>query len=608
MKVNTALLFVLSSVGVLCRTGRKKPLAYCNYFLGTTILVIGSLSFLQYLLEINLSIDNFLIQDPYSAQFPGRMARTTALCFALFGLGLIASNSSKRLFKKIAKYSLGLVTLIALLAILTYFMQAITTTRVLVFNSMAFHTSVNFFVLSLALSLTNPRHTYIDFVSGVKVGSKLARNLLPFLVILPLLLSFVLLYIISTRQIDTELGITFYTISYAFFGLVYTSWFSARLNKEDLRRLKLEHSLYNTNKQLSRNVLFKEQLVKTTPESIIIINLNKKNVRYINKDVYAEEGLTKERIEGMPLEEIVPYIHPQDRQKIIELHQKLLKSSDEDIYDIEIRLKLKKKSWEWFSVRGTIFDRKNESWVNEYILLVRNITNLKQTQKELMNARQFSIFGDVARTLAHELRNPIASIAMATEMLEHTVKGQEKEEVKSYLNILNRSNHTLNQLVSDLLNASKYKKTELQRQNLANVVDDTLGKAADRIYLAGIRLEKNYNGPYFILADKEKLEIALLNLIINAAEATTPGKGRITIKITEEEADVEFTISDNGHGLEKEQEEKLFNNFYTNKANGVGVGLNSVKNILEEHDAEIKVNSKLQEGTTFSILFPRADN
>ncbi len=604
MKVNTAILFVLSAVGVLCQQTRRREFKFIKFLLGSIILVTGGLSLLQYLFDVNLGIDNFLIPDPFSPRFPGRMARTTALCFALFGLGLMTSNASKKLFKKTVKYSFGLLTLISILAILTYFLQAITATQVLVFNTMAFHTAGSFLILSLCLSLTNPRHTYIDFISGVKVGSKLARNLLPFLVILPLLLSLLLIFIISTQQINTELGITLYTISYAFFGLVYTSWVSAKLNKEDLRRLKLEHSLYNTNRQLSKNVLFNEQLVKTTPASILIVNLGNMNVRYINKGIYDNGGLTKERIEGMPLEEILPFIHPQDRKRMIELHQMILKSSDEEIFEIEVRLKLKTVGWEWFNVRATVFERRDESWVNEYVLLVRNVTNVKQIQKELVDARQFSIFGDVARTLAHELRNPIASIGMATEILEHTIDNEEVKEVKPYLEILNRSNKNLNELVSNLLNASKYQKAELQREELTQIVEETLRKAADRIYLSGIELVKKYEGTYFIMADWEKLEIALLNLIINAGEATTPGRGKIIIDIVKEVSAIKLSITDNGHGMEKEQENKLFDAFYTSKVNGIGVGLNAVKNILEDHGAYIKVKSKLTKGTTFSIYFP----
>ncbi len=109
------------------------------------------------------------------------------------------------------------------------------------------------------------------------------------------------------------------------------------------------------------------------------------------------------------------------------------------------------------------------------------------------------------------------------------------------------------------------------------------------------------------MADKEKLKIALLNIIVNASEATPPDEGIIEFSIKKHKTDFLLSITDNGHGLEKEQIDKLFDAFYTNKATGVGIGLNSVKNILHDHDAKIKVSSKPNVGTTFNLYFHNAD-
>lgn len=359
--------------------------------------------------------------------------------------------------------------------------------------------------------------------------------------------------------------------------------------------------------ELLETVRFKRQLVRTTPETIMIINLNTFSVRYINKDLIPEVGMTRERIEGMPLQEVLPYVHPRDREQVIELHRKLLKASDDDIIDIEIRLKLGGIKWEWFSVRGKIFLRKDEQWVDEYVLLVRNITDQKNTRKALMRAEKFSIQGEIARTLAHELRNPLASIGMATELLENKIDISQKKELKNYFDILNRSANTLNRLVNNLLNSSNYTPSKLKKEDLARILQKTINQASDRIYLAGIKLVKNFEGPYPILADREKLQVALLNIIVNASEATTPDEGIIEVEVRKHKTDFLLNIRDNGIGLEEEQIERLFEAFYTNKSTGVGVGLSSVKTILEEHDAQIKVESKPNKGTCFKIYFHNAD-
>ncbi|MGB8375198.1 MAG: HAMP domain-containing sensor histidine kinase, partial [Salegentibacter sp.] len=213
---------------------------------------------------------------------------------------------------------------------------------------------------------------------------------------------------------------------------------------------------------------------------------------------------------------------------------------------------------------------------------------------------------EIARTLAHELRNPLASIGMAAELLEKKVDPSQREELKNYIDILSRSTATLNNLVSNLLNTSNYSPAVLRKEDLAEILKSTIEKAADRIYLAGIKVISKFDGPYPILADKEKLIIALLNIIVNASEATTPDHGIIEIAVTKNKTDFILSIRDNGHGLEQDQIDKLFEAFYTNKSTGVGVGLSSVKTILEDHDAPVKVTSKPNVGTCFDISFHNA--
>ncbi len=605
MKVNTALLFILSGLGILVSVRKNSRWQSFSYLLGGSILLFSFLTLLQYYNHEDLGIDNLLLPDPYDLPYPGRMARTTALCFMIFGIALITNKMKAELPQKITKCSLSLIALVAILEILTYFLQSVTEVKVLIFNAMAFHTAIGFFLLSLGLSLDDPTHSYLDLFSGTEIGSQLARKLLPFLVLLPLALSFFLLLIIGSRAMNTEYGVTIYTILYAVFGLTYISWVADKLNREDFRRKELENSLYKSNRELKEMIRFKKQLVRTSPETIMIINLNDRCVRYINRDIYPEAGMNKERIQGTTIENILPFIHPQDRQKIIDFHKKILKSDDNDIHDEEIRLKLKGTSWEWFSIRGKIFKRKNAQWVDEYVLLVRNIHKQKTTQKALLNAERFSIQGEVARTLAHELRNPLASISMATEVLGLRLGKSKKEELSNYFDILCRSTTRLNTLVGDLLDSSNYSPAKLKETDLANIIEASIEKASDRIYLSGIDLRKNYSGEYPVQADSEKLEIAILNILVNASEAIPPEKGIIDIHIETTSSHYILSIRDNGHGMEKEEIEHLFDAFYTNKKTGTGIGMTSVKNILEEHEADIKVCSKPGQGTTFRIYFQK---
>ncbi len=390
----------------------------------------------------------------------------------------------------------------------------------------------------------------------------------------------------------------------------YDNWFRLTARAQnDLLILTIEDTTQKNKEQiqLQETVRFNEQLLHTSPDTIMIINLNSLSVRYINKDIFKEGGITRERVKGTSLPDVLPFVHPKDRERIMEMHYKLLKSSDNDIVNIEIRLKLNGTSWEWFNVRGKIFRRKSADWVEEYVLLVRNIQEQKVTEKALLKAENLSIQGEVARTFAHELRNPLASIRMATEIISKKINDSQKEEFEKYFQILTGSTKTLDNLVTNLLNSSNYTPAVLAKNDLAIIVNEVIEKASDRIYLSGINVIKKYDKNYTILADKDKLKIAILNIIVNASEAVVPDEGLIEIQIEEEENDFVLSIKDNGHGLEKEQKDKLFDPFYTNKENGVGVGLSSVKNILEDHDAQIRVFSEAGKGTEFKIYFQNAN-
>ncbi len=387
----------------------------------------------------------------------------------------------------------------------------------------------------------------------------------------------------------------------------YNNWFriTAR-SQDDLLIATLEDITTRKveSEKLKDLLRFKKQLEATSSETIMIINLNTFSVRYINKDLLPEAGMTVERIRGTLLPDILPYIHPRDREKLISFHKKLLKAEDHVIHELEIRLKLRENRWEWFFVRGKIFQRKDEHWVNEYVILVSNITEQRNTKDALQKAERLSIQGEVARIFAHELRNPITNIGMATDLISKKISKEEEKKIKPYLEILSSSNKRLNNLISNLLDASNYTSPNFKRSNLIQIVEEALDMASERIYLAGIQVITEYGKECIILADCNKLPIAILNLIVNASEATVPQKGVIKIKIYENSGEVVLKISDNGHGLNQEDINRIFDAFYTKKEKGLGVGLSSVKNILDEHDARINVKSNVDLGTTFILSFP----
>ncbi|WP_424493802.1 two-component system sensor histidine kinase NtrB [Salinimicrobium sp. GXAS 041] len=360
--------------------------------------------------------------------------------------------------------------------------------------------------------------------------------------------------------------------------------------------------------RLKENIRFKKQIAEASPDIIMILNLHKENVRYINRDMADQPGMRKKDIDGMPISCILPFIHPHDREKAMNFHNEITDAENREIFDIEFRFQTSDNYFEWFNARAKVFMRDKDSKVCEYILLLRNINQQKETQKALLQAEKLSIKGEVARTLAHELRNPMASIGMVADILAKKNKLEDTPENANYIEVIKRSTKVLNKLVNDLLSSSNYTAFSPVKCCLAETLDKALQDAGDRIYLTGVKVIQEYKGNYNVLADPEKLKIALLNIIVNASEAMNPDEGVLHLKIVRNRNDHVLTIEDNGCGMEKYQLDKLFDAFYTQKPHGVGIGLSSVKSILEEHDAKIVVDSKINEGTTFQLTFHRYES
>ncbi len=235
--------------------------------------------------------------------------------------------------------------------------------------------------------------------------------------------------------------------------------------------------------------------------------------------------------------------------------------------------------------------------------IVHDLTLRKKAEKDMLLAERLSMTGKIARTIAHEVRNPLTNLTLALDQLQDEIPDK-NESVRLYSDIIQRNAGRIEELIGEMLNSSRPKELDLALVPLEDIVEETLSMATDRINLNQIKLEKNIQrGLPRLLADKEKLKIALLNIIINAIEAMQPAKGVLKLDAKLIDGLGVISIADNGKGIELENLEKLFDPFYTNKEGGMGLGLTSTKNILNSHSATVEVKSKVNEGTTFCIYF-----
>lgn len=245
-----------------------------------------------------------------------------------------------------------------------------------------------------------------------------------------------------------------------------------------------------------------------------------------------------------------------------------------------------------------------ESNHKSYIGVIRDMTKRRQADKELVQAEKLSMTGKIARTIAHEVRNPLTNLTLALEQLKDEIP-EDVEDADLYLSIIKRNSDRIGQLITDLLNSSKPKDLKLVKQPLNAVVDQSISLVRDRLKLQNMTLsEKLDDALPDIALDADQMNIALLNLFINAIEAMKPDKGELKVTTMLEGDRVEVYVSDNGKGLSKEDMSKLFEPFFTGKTEGTGLGLTTVQNIVRSHNGNIHAESEVGKGTTFKISFP----
>jgi signal transduction histidine kinase len=174
--------------------------------------------------------------------------------------------------------------------------------------------------------------------------------------------------------------------------------------------------------------------------------------------------------------------------------------------------------------------------------------------------------------------------------------------------MVSRNANRINQLVSDLLDATRFVQLEFTEININQLADETLEMAKDRIELNHIKVEKYYTeNPCHVLVDIEKMKLALLNIIVNAIEAMEKNKGILQVKTKRRENKCVIEIKDNGTGMDEDTLQKLFEPYFTSKPKGNGLGLTNTQNIILNHGGNIKVYSKPGEGASFNVFLNLLD-
>ena len=238
---------------------------------------------------------------------------------------------------------------------------------------------------------------------------------------------------------------------------------------------------------------------------------------------------------------------------------------------------------------------------------------LQETQKRLSRSEKLAGIGTLAAGVAHEINNPLASVASCAEGLMDRMenvdfKSKDDEEVfPDYLKTIYDETYRCKSIISKLLDFSRRQVPVFGKANvnvlLANVVT-LIGRQKE---LEKLSIEQNYSPETMtIYGDTNQLQQVLLNMVLNAIDATTDG-GEIKITTTRVDDDIQIIFEDTGCGIAPENLDKVFEPFFSTKppGKGTGLGLSICYGIIEEHKGKISVSScGIGKGTAFTISLP----
>jgi PAS domain S-box-containing protein len=289
-----------------------------------------------------------------------------------------------------------------------------------------------------------------------------------------------------------------------------------------------------------------------------------------------------------------------------------------EVWKGELRNRAKDGSMYWVDTTIVPFlDEDGKPY--QYVAIRHDITQLKLAEEqirlqtiELQRAAQLSITGELAAGLAHEIKNPLAGIQGAVDILirRRDANDPEREALEGVRHQVQRIDNT----VRALLDRARPRNLKLTRASLTELMQATVevaraqlaGRGGDRVQIEFVPPAEDI----LTVVDSAQIEDAALNLMINAMEAIDE-RGKVTVRIDrvrpDEEAEADeaiIEVSDNGRGIEEKDLTQIFSPFFTTSKGGTGLGLPAVRRIARIHGGSVDVKSVVGEGSTFTIRLP----
>jgi len=365
-----------------------------------------------------------------------------------------------------------------------------------------------------------------------------------------------------------------------------------------------------------------ENILENMRNGLLTVNAAGQIVTF-NGAAEAITGLTSAEVMGRRAEDVL------SPDLAFFLKQTLLQ--DRGLGEVELTIPAKDGSWRSLNCSTALVDLPNNE--RGAILVMSDITWQKELEKEKNRAERLASLGELAAGMAHEIKNPLVSIKTFAELLPE--RFEEQDFRYNFSRVVGHEIERINNLVTKLLGFARDSDQYLEDVDMADLLEEILLLLSPQLETYRIQLEK-YLDPALppVWADRNQLKQALYNICQNAVEAMTGG-GKLSVEalwlaagdsgqqggrrkkqgasrqtgtagegVSPERGRLQLFIQDTGEGISHQEQEKIFNPFFTTKSYGVGIGLSISHRVISDYGGEIKLHSVEGKGTLFEIYFP----
>jgi two-component system sensor histidine kinase AtoS len=338
-----------------------------------------------------------------------------------------------------------------------------------------------------------------------------------------------------------------------------------------------------------------ENILWSIADGVITVDVNG-DVTSINPAGQEIMGLHPEDVIGRPYDSLL------DRDAVFTSYLLDTLRNGNEYVSVSVDVPLQERSLQVSTSTSLLRDGSGK--VIGAVAVFKDISETRQLQKQVLRADRLAALGELVAGIAHDIRNPLTSIRGFVQYLQ---KSQDPQELREYGPLIIRQVDGLNRTIGELLNFAKPHPPLYGPAQVNDLIREMTQLIWNRAEKQGIGIEIRLD-PVLptIRADGEQLKQVLLNLLINAIQAVTPG-GRIVLATARTAPGrVVITVADNGSGIPPEHLEKVFDPFFSTKPGGTGLGLAVVQRIIGAHGGEVSIDSEAGKGTTVTIRLPEA--